>query len=103
MNQKKIADRQYAEETMAWIELYAIWDRKGEQFDTPFFAHSQLFAKRRFELMAQDDNSPLQMWPGDFELFKVGRFNIKTHTLIEECEFVMDAKQLRVNAIKEEE
>ena len=73
-----------------WLEIYAIYDKKSEKFDTPFFAHSDVFAKRRYILMTEEDRSPLAMWPEDFALFKVGRFNIDSATVIEEHENILE-------------
>ena len=73
-----------------WLEIYAIYDKKSEAYDTPFFAHNEIFAKRRYILMAEEDRSPLRMWPNDFELHRVGRFNIKTACVIEENQLVLE-------------
>lgn len=74
----------------SWLSIYSIYDKKGERFDTPFFAHSNLFAKRRYLLMMEEDRSPLAMWPGDFELHLVGRYNVRTNVLIEEKEVILE-------------
>lgn len=71
------------------IGVYAIYDKKGERYDTPFFAISDLFAKRRFYLMA-DEKGPLQMWPDDFRLEKVGTFNIIDGELVNRNGLVLE-------------
>ena len=78
------------EDGYKWLEIYAIYDKKSEKFDTPFFAHNDVFAKRRYLLMAEEERSPLSMWPEDFALFKVGRFNVDTAVVIEEHENVLE-------------
>ena len=74
----------------SWLSIYSIYDKKGERFDTPFFAHSDLFAKRRYLLMMEEDRSPLSMWPSDFELHLIGRYNVLNNTLIEEKSLVLE-------------
>lgn len=74
----------------AWLGIYSIYDKKGERFDTPFFAHSDLFAKRRLLLLMEEERSPLRMWPNDFELHSVGRYNVLTNTLIEEKRLLLE-------------
>ena len=61
------------EETI--IGLYAIWDKKSEIYDNPFFAISDVYAKRRYLLMMDQEQSPLLKWKDDFELHLVGKFN----------------------------
>ena len=80
----------------SWLRIYAIYDKKGERFDTPYFAHSRLFAKRRYLLMMEEDRSPLSMWPGDFELHMIGRYNVRTNTLIEEKELVLEGNSIEI-------
>ncbi len=58
------------------LQIFAIWDKKSEKYDTPFFAYNDIFAKRRFLIMQSEKKSPLAMWPEDFELHRIGNFNI---------------------------
>jgi len=85
------------DEDLRWLSIYAIYDKKGESFDTPFFARNTLFAKRRYMLMAEENNSPLRMWPHDFELYKIARFNIKTSVVIEDNELVLEGGSIITN------
>lgn len=75
------------------LGIFAIYDKKSEKFDTPFFAFSELFAKRRFLLM-MDEDGPLKKWPEDFELKKVGEFNTNTGDVIEDQKLVIEAKSV---------
>lgn len=55
---------------MEQIHLYAIWDRESGRFDNPFPAVSDVFAKRRFALMC-DEDGPLKKWPEQFDLWRL--------------------------------
>lgn len=79
----------------SWLSIYSIYDKKGERFDTPFFAHSDLFAKRRYLLMMAEERSPLAMWPDDFELHLIGRYNVLSNTLIEEKMLVLEGSAVQ--------
>ena len=82
------------DDQLQWLRIYAIYDKKGARFDTPFFAHSDLFAKRRYLIMAEEEKSPLRMWPEEFEMYLVGRFNIKSATVIEQYELILEGSSI---------
>lgn len=83
------------------VEIFAIYDLKGEKYDVPFFAHSELFAKRRFILML-DEKGILQKFLDEFQLIKIGIFNILTGGIEEDMKIVLEGKQIR-KEIKENE
>lgn len=56
------------------INLYAVYDKVGELYDTPFFARDDVFAKRRFIMMNDDEGTMLGDFGEDFELHRVGSF-----------------------------
>lgn len=60
------------------LKVYAIYDKKGKRFDTPFFAISDVMAKRRFLLMQDEEKSPLAKWPEDFQLYELAGFDVET-------------------------
>lgn len=66
------------------IGIYAIYDKKGERYDIPFFMSNDLFAKRRFIMMKDDKESPLSKWPEDFDLMFIALFNILSSEIISE-------------------
>ena len=72
------------------LGIYAIFDKKSERYDTPFIAYSDLFAKRRFMLML-DEDGPLKKWPEDFRLDKVGTFDVKTSNVNEMKTMLIEA------------
>ena len=65
------------EQKQSELGTYAIYDKKSKKYDTPFFAYSDLFAKRRVILMMDENNSPLNRWSEDFRLDKVGGFDVE--------------------------
>ena len=85
------------DEELQWLRIYAIYDKKGNKFDTPFLAHSDLFAKRRYMLMADEKGSPLSKWADEFELYLVAKFNIKTAKVVEEFDLVLEGASLTKN------
>lgn len=66
------------------LGIYAIHDKKSQKYDTPYFAISDLFAKRRFLIMMDEEKSPLNKWNEDFELHKLGEVNMDDGTVIHE-------------------
>lgn len=65
---------------MEKISVYAIYDKKANRYDTPFFAFNDLFAKRRFHMMATNntENNVLKEFLKDFDLCQVGTFDVLT-------------------------
>jgi len=76
------------------VKIFALYDKKGEKFDIPFFAHNELFAKRKFIMMAKEE-SILKEFLDDFELAKIGSFNIITGFIKEEYETILEGIQIR--------
>ena len=76
------------------IMAYAIYDNKGDRYDTPFFAFNDLFAERRFVIMSRDKNTPLGAFTKDFTLFRIGSFNVISGVLKEDKHLVIDGKQI---------
>lgn len=66
---------------MEILNLYSVWDKEGKRYDTPFLAFSDLFAKRKFIMFANDENSIFTKFKNAFELHKIGSFNVITGDL----------------------
>ena len=79
---------------METINLYAVFDRKGNRYDTPFFTSNDLFAQRIFHLRMQEDLSFLKEWPEDFILFQVGTFNVNTSLLVHDRRVIVEGRQI---------
>ncbi len=77
------------------LGIYAIWDKKSQRYDTPFFAMNDIFAKRRFILMSDEKGSPITRWQGDFELHKVSRWNMYSGEIqLQDIEVLLEAKDI---------
>ena len=61
-----------------WIGVYAIFDKKQEMFDSPFFATTEFNAKRRFIMMIDEKGSVLNRWHQDYTLYILGNFSQNT-------------------------
>lgn len=83
------------------LGVYAIYDKKSEKYDTPFLAYSDLFAKRRFMIMMDEDKSPLNKWPEDFRLDKLANVSIKDGKVYSEYKILIEAKSI-IREIKNE-
>lgn len=55
--------------------VYSVRDLKAEVFASPFFAPTDLAAKRLFGDACQDVETPLGRHPEDYALFRVGVWN----------------------------
>ena len=77
------------------LNLYAIWDTETKVFDNPWFAPSDLFAKRRFHLMTTESKT-LKTWPQQFELWRIVNFDLE----LDPNEYIK--KQLEENKITED-
>jgi len=82
------------ENEFEWVDIFAIYDKKGKKFDIPFFAHNALFAKRKFMLMA-DEQGILQKFLEDFELVQIGQFNIINGHIQALTEVIIEGKNIR--------
>jgi len=81
---------------MEILGIYAIRDIKSERYDTPYFAISEIFAKRRFLLMVDEEPSVLSKWRNEFELHKLGDVNIITGKVIHvEIQVILSGNEIK--------
>ncbi len=57
------------------MKVYSVFDNKGGNYGTPFFALEDGIAARLFTDLVQDNQSTVNRHPEDFSLFKVGEFD----------------------------
>ena len=89
---------------METINIYAIWDRKGERYDTPQFIPSDIFAKRWFYKLIMDGQGQLKHFKDDFELHSIGSFNVITGVLEQlDKNIIIDGKQIDRKEIENNE
>ncbi len=74
--------------------IYAIYDKKAEKYDTPFFAYNETFAKRRFLILSDEPKSQLATWPEDFELTQIGILNFITGEVESQKKDIIDGKAI---------
>lgn len=79
---------------METISIYGIYDLKGQRYDTPFFAYNDLFAKRRFIMLAEKEGSVMYRFNRDFELHNLGTFNVTTGEIVPEKNTVIQGSQI---------
>lgn len=63
------------------INLYSVRDVKSESFSAPFTALADGAAIRDFYALMTTPGSVYQMYPGDFDLFKIGTYDQSTGTI----------------------
>ena len=80
---------------MEKIKIYAIWDKKAKKYETPYFTFDDIFAGRRFLMLQDETDNPsmLSKFSEDFELRRLGSFNLLTGQIeAESPEKIMDGK-----------
>ncbi|AXH75313.1 MAG: nonstructural protein [Microviridae sp.] len=55
--------------------LYTVYDSKARTYSNPFTAVNQQVAIRDFTQAANDINSQIHQFPGDFKLLEIGEFD----------------------------
>jgi len=63
---------------MSIIQMYSIRDNKTSGFSPVFCANYDEEAKRQMITMAANDKTNLYKFPGDFDLYRVGLFDLST-------------------------
>lgn len=65
-------------------EIFAVQDTKGEMFGDPFYAPNVPFAIRRFTHEVNKEDHPYNVWPEDFILFRLGKYEETTGVILSE-------------------
>jgi hypothetical protein len=79
------------------IYFYSIYDHKTSNYDTPWCMMNDMHAKRKFTVMILNEKSILTHFKNDFELRRVGSFNVVTGKLESEIVTIADGKQIEPN------
>jgi len=98
---KNLVKTENPEHDFNHIGIYSIWDKKGKKFDVPFFAANQLFARRRFLMMAKEE-SILKEFINDFDLCYIGKFNLINGHLEKSFEKLIEGKQIKKEDLENE-
>lgn len=65
------------ENSSTHIGMYAFYDLEAKTYDVPFFAKSDLFAKRHFKIRASNPDNILSQFREHMELIRLGYFCLK--------------------------
>lgn len=78
------------------LKAYSIYDRKALVYGTPFFSPTDGSAVRSFRDLANDANTTVGRYPGDFALYCVGTYGDQKGELtgVVPLRHVIDATQL---------
>jgi len=58
--------------------LYCIYDKKSSTYGVPFASPTHGTAERQIQTYVNDKQSPISMYPEDYDLYHVGSFEIST-------------------------
>lgn len=70
------------------LKAFAIYDVKGEVYNTPFFFGANGQAIRAFKDLANDKQTTVGRHPGDFKLMVIGTFDDNSGELVASDEVV---------------
>ncbi len=99
----KLTDKEHNEivsDVQAKIKMYALYDNTGKRFDTPFFCHNDLMAKRHYQIITTSAGSMLQTFQKEFDLYRLAEFDLLQGTFDDDFELIligMDVKQFPDN------
>lgn len=62
------------------MEMFAIRDKKADQFFPPIYAHHHAQAVRQFSTAVQKSEGDLHLYPEDFDLYFIGTYDQQTAT-----------------------
>lgn len=65
-------------------QVYAVYDRKAQYYLPPFVCRGDAEATRMFSEAVMTSETPISQYPADFDLVKVGSFDLETGVLTPE-------------------
>jgi hypothetical protein len=57
------------------MNIYSIFDSKGDFYSTPFYSRNDDVATRDFSNVVMNEQNPMSRSKGDYSLFRLGVFN----------------------------
>lgn len=81
------------------INMYAVLDKKSGKYDTPFFSHNDIMAERQFTMVVHDTESMFHKFKDDFELQRIGSFNLITGQFLSTHEVVREGLQIALPSL----
>lgn len=91
--EKAIDNEDYTSQLLA----FAFYDSKSGRYDTPFYCQSDIFAKRHYKMVANDPKSIVHNFQEDFNLVRLGYFNINTGEFTSNHETVVNGEKEKNN------
>jgi len=76
------------------IGIYAVYDIKGDRYDTPFFALDDLNAERKFVFNFDNNDTIFSKFKNDFKLMSIGSFNVIDGQIITEKRTIIEGLQI---------
>lgn len=61
--------------------MFSIYDKKTTMFGVPFASPTNGSAERQIQTYVNDNQSPLNKYPEDYDLYFVGDFDLATATI----------------------
>lgn len=80
--------------------MFAVFDKKSETYNLPFFMRTMGEAMRAFQDLVGDEKTVLYRHPEDFKLVKLGTFDLKTGEVERSVVTLAHADEFRVGASK---
>lgn len=79
------------------LRAYSIRDIKAGAYNPPFFKHTDGEAQRDMTTAVNDPKTQVNMYPEDFQLFHVGKYDDQTgvFTPLDTPRHIIDASQLK--------
>lgn len=74
------------------LGVYSIYDNLTQAFDTPFFAHTDLFAGRHYMSVLNDPGTIPSKFKTEFDLYRLGTWNKKTGDFDTEKTLILKGK-----------
>ena len=89
------------------LQIFSVYDKKAQSFNTPFFCKNIELARRSFVDLCRDDRTVIACNPEDFDLWYLGLFSEETGNLVLQSEdsqsrSIMTGIEARVAAHKAE-
>lgn len=73
--------------------LFAIFDKKLQEFTVPMFSANSVEMHRSMTQVVRDRNTSLARFPDDYQLYEVGRFDPRSGLIVDQnVSFVCEIK-----------
>lgn len=78
------------------MQIFAIYDKKAQYHEKPFFCRNKAEALRAVESGVNSSDSFMHKYPADFSVWLLGEFDEKTGTIegLEKPEFLEECQSL---------